>query len=108
MKKYLENRDLIILIEIIVIFILLAIISIILLTKEDNKEEGEIISISTVEKVTTLNSDNEYYVDIKGSVKKPGVYKVKEGTIVNDQTTPNMIQGLKGIFARKPLISKGI
>ena len=84
MKKYLENRDLIILIEIIVIFILLAIISIILLTKEDNKEEGEIISISTVEKVTTLNSDNEYYVDIKGSVKKPGVYKVKEGTIVND------------------------
>ena len=85
MKKYLENRDLIILIEIIVIFILLAIISIILLTKEDKKEEGEIISISTVEKVTTtLNSDNEYYVDIKGSVKKPGVYKVKEGTIVND------------------------
>lgn len=26
----------------------------------------------------------------------------------NDQTTPNMIQGLKGIFARKPLISIGI
>ena len=25
-----------------------------------------------------------------------------------DQTTPNMIQGLKGIFARKPLISIGI
>ena len=25
-----------------------------------------------------------------------------------DQTTPNMIQGLKGIFARKPLISRGI
>ena len=27
---------------------------------------------------------------------------------VIDQTTPNMIQGLKGIFARKPLISIGI
>lgn len=27
---------------------------------------------------------------------------------VDDQTTPNMIQGLKGIFARKPLISIGI
>lgn len=25
-----------------------------------------------------------------------------------DQTTPNMIQGLKGIFAIKPLISRGI
>ena len=25
-----------------------------------------------------------------------------------DQTTTNMIQGLKGIFARKPLISRGI
>lgn len=25
-----------------------------------------------------------------------------------DQTTPNMIQGLKGIFARKPLISRGV
>ena len=25
-----------------------------------------------------------------------------------DQTTPNMIQGLKGVFARKPLISRGI
>lgn len=24
-----------------------------------------------------------------------------------DQTTTNMIQGLKGIFARKPLISRG-
>ena len=27
---------------------------------------------------------------------------------VLDQTTPNMIQGLKGIFARKPLISREI
>lgn len=27
---------------------------------------------------------------------------------VRDQTTPNMIQGLKGIFAIKPLISREI
>jgi hypothetical protein len=32
--------------------------------------------------------------------------KVKSNAI--DQTTPNMIQGLKGVFARKPLISGGI
>lgn len=34
--------------------------------------------------------------------------KSKFYCIVIDQTTPNMIQGLKGIFARKPLISIGI
>ena len=35
------------------------------------------------------------------------IVKAKCEAII-DQTTPNMIQGLKGIFARKPLISKGI
>ena len=39
------------------------------------------------------------------------VFPTAEGTLylhMIDQTTPNMIQGLKGIFARKPLISIGI
>lgn len=35
-------------------------------------------------------------------------YLNKIKCIYIDQTTPNMIQGLKGIFARKPLISMGI
>ena len=47
-------------------------------------------------------------VDIKGEVNKPGVYTLEEKSRVVDQTTPNMIQGLKGIFAIKPLISREI
>lgn len=35
-------------------------------------------------------------------------YVLDDKLNVWDQTTPNMIQGLKGVFARKPLISRGI
>lgn len=34
--------------------------------------------------------------------------RVKEGVRVLDQTTPNMIQRISGIFERNPLISKEI
>jgi competence protein ComEA len=33
---------------------------------------------------TTTKDINSFYVDIKGAVKKPGVYKVSEDMIVND------------------------
>ena len=49
-----------------------------------------------------------YKVDIKGAVVNPGVYEVEENSRVIDQTTPNMIQRIKGIFERNPLISKEI
>ena len=65
-------------------------------TKEEDKKEEENTSIK---KIT---------VDIKGMVNNPGVYEVDSDSRINDQTTPNMIQGLKGIFAIKPLISRGI
>lgn len=48
------------------------------------------------------------HIDIKGAIKTPGVYEVEEGAIVSDQTTPNMIQRISGIFERNALISKGI
>ncbi len=48
--------------------------------------------ISYVEPTTNENT-NMFYVDLKGAVKKPGVYKVKEGTIVNDLI--NLAGGLK-------------
>jgi competence protein ComEA len=43
-------------------------------------------SISLVDEETTnvLESINTFYVDIKGSVNKPGVYKVDDQMIVND------------------------
>lgn len=48
------------------------------------------------------------YVDIKGAVNNPGVYEVDYGSRIIDQTTPNMIQRISGIFERNPLISKEI
>ena len=61
----------------------------------------------TIKKDDTVNKvTGKYYVDIKGAVKNPGVYKLKEKSRVIDQTTPNMIQRISGIFERKPLISR--
>ena len=40
------------------------------------------------EEITTTGIDDDYfYVDVKGEVKKPGVYKVHDGMIVNDVIT---------------------
>lgn len=50
----------------------------------------------------------EYKVDIKGAINVPGIYSMKSTSRVIDQTTPNMIQKLNLLFARKPLISKEI
>ena len=46
--------------------------------------------------VAGISSGNEIREQLKGESE------------ITDQTTPNMIQGLKGVFARKPLISRGI
>lgn len=62
---------------------------------------GEIVSSNIKE---TLEEDNaKEHKDVKS---KPVTGKLEMHMV--DQTTPNMIQGLKGIFARKPLISIGI
>lgn len=51
---------------------------------------------------------DKIFVDVKGAVKKPGVYEMNSSDRVVDQTTPNMIQRISEIFERKPLISKEI
>ena len=61
-----------------------------------NKEEKKNTSSKTI------------YVDVKGAVKNPGVYELSNTSRVIDQTTPNMIQRISGIFERNPLISKEI
>ena len=52
----------------------------------DNPNDEIVSNISFLdEEVTTITSTSNYfYVDVKGEVKKPGVYKVTEGMIVND------------------------
>ena len=63
------------------------------------EEESDTLKDKEIEKVV---------VDIKGMVANPGVYEVSSSSRVNDQTTPNMIQKINHLFARKPLISKEI
>lgn len=45
------------------------------------------------------NIVEEYYVDIKGAVKKPGVYKIKKGTIVDEVV--KLAGGLKSTASTK-------
>ena len=122
MKKNIVNAKKIIIISILVLFLI--IIGGIYYYYNDNnrglvKEEidlkinkNEVIDDEIEETVEEIAVDEvkviEYFVDVKGAVNNPGVYKLSENNIVNDQTTPNMIQKLNLLFARKPLISKGI
>lgn len=63
--------------------------------------------ISTTLPVSEKVQD-KIFVDVKGAVKKPGVYEMNSSDRVVDQTTPNMIQRICRIFERNPLISKEI
>ena len=65
----------------IIVALIIGIFSITSMYQEKNTP-----SISLVEEETTIveESINTFYVDIKGSVNKPGVYKVDDQMIVND------------------------
>ena len=71
--------------------------------KNDINDVVAFVETTTSEEVI-VDEVNNFYVDVKGEVKNPGVYFVSDGMLVIDQTTPNMIQRLSGIFARNPLI----
>ena len=67
--------------------IIIVIISLIIV----NRNDKEMVIEEPISVVETKKDDvildkvvKEFYVDVKGSVKKPGVYKVNEGTIIND------------------------
>lgn len=106
-----KKKDILIIILIVIILGLGGLIFISLNKKEDKIVEEVIVEKKeevSIEEDTLEIEVIEYYVDIKGAVKKPGVYKVVKGSIVNDQTTPNMIQKSNLLSARKPLILKEI
>ena len=93
------------------ILILLIIIFCLFYNKKDNAVVEE-SNVSVLDK-TPLNDSEDIinktiFVDIKGAVNKPGVYELNENSRVIDQTTPNIIQRISGIFERNALISKEI
>ncbi len=73
--------------------------------KKNSNENAEIKKKDTKDAKV---ENTKIKVDIKGSVVSPDVYEVDSNARVIDQTTPNMIQGISGIFERNPLISNGI
>ena len=104
-KKYIKY---ILTILTIISIILLITIKIKLNNKETSivEEKKELYSVVPEEEPTP--EITKVSVDIKGAVTNPGVYEIENDKKVIDQTTPNMIQRISGIFARNPLISKEI
>lgn len=85
--NFLKNNKLFILITSVIVNILLIGVSSFLLYKSLNvKEENVIVhtdyETSNVENIS--NKELEYYVEIKGAVKNPGVYKLNSDSIIND------------------------
>lgn len=81
MKQLINRKTVLILISSLVIFIFLLIFILIGATRErvnaiDIEEELKV--------TTTIKVEKNIFVDVKGAVKKPGVYEVKENSIVND------------------------
>lgn len=97
----------------IFVIIILLIISYLIYIKRSNEVIAVDNNINDIfnkesEEVKNIDNYNKIKVDIKGMVNNPGVYELDENSRVIDQTTPNMIQRINGIFERKPLISKEI
>lgn len=76
-----DKKDIIVTIQIVVILILCIIIVIKYTNK--NRETSEMEGVIT-EQTVAINNTNSFYVDLKGAVKNPGVYKVDDGMIIND------------------------
>lgn len=82
MKKIFENKKIILIIG----GILTLILSLILYLFNDNKEikEDIVLEITTKSISNKKEQKESFYVDVKGSVKNPGVYKFDDGKRVID------------------------
>lgn len=75
--------------------------------EEENVDDSESVEVGE-ENENASDLKNKIYVYITGEVAVPGVVVLSENSRIIDQTTPNMIQRISGIFERNPLISKEI
>lgn len=97
MKEFLEE-NLVKILEAIIVFLLIVILIIIVfdikIPKKDSKEVNESNDVALVSESNKIDDtkndeeeekeDSKFYVDIKGAVKKPGVYEVDKTMIIND------------------------
>lgn len=67
-----------------------------------------VISLCLIGIICYITYPKNIKVEVKGEVLNPDVYVLKKGSTIKDQTTPNMIQRISGVFGRKPLILKEI
>ena len=110
MKEFLDEY-LSTILSIIIVILAVAIIAILVFDIKLPKKEEEVNETSDValketkEEVnlpeTSDTVDTKYYVDIKGAVKKPGVYEVSKEMIINDVI--KMAGGLKSNASTKYL-----
>ncbi len=110
MRDFLEEHLEAILEGIIIILVIAIIVIVIFDIKIPRKEEEKQVNEVAVatnekeiesEKVLEIEQDVKYYVDIKGAVKKPGVYEVNKDMIINDVIT--LAGGLKSNASTKYL-----
>lgn len=73
----------------------------------NNKDSEENVSANIEETTTSVINDEKIFVDIKGSVKNPGVYEVDANSIINDVIT--LAGGLtKNAFTKNINLSKKV
>ena len=78
MKTIKDNKFRLLILAIILIICLL------IIYLRNNKKDKKIEEITIIETTTTIKEEKVNYIDIKGSVKNPGVYEFKENDRVID------------------------
>lgn len=71
----------------LIIMSLLTIVIIYFYLDQKSIEQYDDEEHSQIEMVSATNEEKKIFVDIKGAVKKPGVYEVAKGEVVNDVIT---------------------
>ena len=86
MKDFLENKKVLIIVGVSVL--ILSVLGFLYFydAKEETEPEEELV-VNTETETTTQKNITKFYVDVKGAVKKAGVYEVKEGDRVIDAIT---------------------